>query len=131
GAALALAPDAGPVARIAESRRRGRTRIDLADDQRLLELGRPGHHVTVLVDDDAAAVEDQLVLAADQVAEDDGREVVARALHEHLLALERLAGVVGGGGEVDDDLGPRERLGRRRRARLPDVLADGQPKGDA
>ena len=42
-----------------------------------------------MVEHERVAVEDQLVLAADEVAEGDGGEVVARALDEHPLALQR------------------------------------------
>ena len=51
--------------------------------------------VALVVDHDRVAVEDQLVLAADEVAERDGAEVVARALDQHALALAALARVVG------------------------------------
>src|SRR5207244_2632483 len=53
-------------------------------------------------------------------------EVVARPLGEHPLALGALAHVIGGSGYVDDQGRPRERLVTGGRARLPDVLADGQ-----
>ena len=48
------------------------------------------------------AVEDELVLPADEVAEGDVRGVVARSRDEHLLAVLRLADVERGGGEVDE-----------------------------
>ena len=54
---------------------------------------------------------------------------LAGALCEQMLTLESLAGVVGGGGDVDDQ--PRARLGLLRgwSARLPQVLAHRQPDG--
>ena len=73
-------------------------------------------------------VEDELVLAAHETAEGDAGDVVAGALGEHALALDALAGVVGGGGDVDDQRRARQRLLAGRRPRLPDVLADGQPE---
>ncbi len=71
-------------------------------------------------------VEDELVLAADEPAEGDAGDVLARALGEHPLALGALAGVVGGGGDVDDQRRAGERLLAGGRPGLPDVLADGQ-----
>ena len=84
-----------------------------------------------VVDDDRAAVEDELVLAADEAAERDRREVVARALLDHLLAPDALARDVRRGRQVDDHARAGERLVRQRRAGLPDVLTDRQPDGDA
>ena len=46
-------------------------------------------------EDRAATVEDELVLAADEIAVGDGAEAVARARREHLLARLALAEVVG------------------------------------
>ena len=46
----------------------------------LRELRRAGDHAALVVDDHGVPVEDQLVLAADEVAERDGAEVVLRAL---------------------------------------------------
>ena len=115
---------------VAQPRGRDRAEVDLADHERLLELRGTRDDGSVLVDGHAAAVEDQLVLAADEVAEDDRGEVVPSALDQHLLALRRLSGMVGGGGQVDDHLRAGDRLGAGRRAGLPDVLADGQPDGN-
>ena len=58
------------------------------------------------------------------VAEGDEARVVARADAEHLLALAVLADVERRGGDVDDELRAGEREVGRRRAGLPDVLAD-------
>ena len=76
------------------------------------------------------AVEDELVLSADEVAEGEVRARVARPRDEHLLAVLRLADVERRGGEVDDQLRAGEREVGRRRARLPDVLADRDPPDD-
>ena len=70
------------------------------------------------------AVEDELVLAADEVAERQVGGVVARPGDQHLLAVLGLADVERRGGEVDDQLRTGEGEIRRRRAGLPDVLAD-------
>ena len=64
-------------------------------------------------------------------AERDRAEVVARPLGDHPLAHDALARDVRRRGDVDDDRRPRERLEAHRQARLPDVLADRQPDGDA
>ena len=70
------------------------------------------------------AVEHELVLTADEVAEGDVCRVVAGAGHQHLLAVLGLADVERRGGQVDEQRRPREREVGRRRPRLPDVLAD-------
>ena len=104
-----------------------RRRRNLANQQLLLELGGAGDQLAAGAGDQALAVEDQLVLAADQVAEGELGAVGARALGEHLLPLAALAAVVGGAGGVGDQRRPFLGLGRGRRARRPDVLADRQP----
>src|SRR6185312_13823378 len=80
-----------------------------------------------VVDHDRVAVEDELVLASDQAAEGHAGDVLAGALREHPLALGALAGVVGGGGDVDEQGRAGERLLAGGRAGLPDVLADADP----
>ena len=70
------------------------------------------------------AVEDQLVLPADRVAERDVRRAVARARAEHLLALTVAQQVERRRGDVHDQLRSGEREIGRGRARLPHVLAD-------
>ena len=76
------------------------------------------------------AVEDQLVLSADRVAERDEARVVERAHLQHLLALAVLADVERRGRDVRDELRAGEREVGRRRPRLPDVLADRRPDDD-
>ena len=86
--------------------------------------GRACDDLAVGVDDGGVAVEDELVLAADEVAEDEREAVVARSRREHLLAALRLADVERRRGEVDEQLGSGGgEVGGG--ARLPDVLADG------
>ena len=76
------------------------------------------------------AVEDELVLTADEVAEREIRSSLSRArVDEHLLALLGLADVERRRREVDEQLRAREREVGRRRPRLPDVLADREPHG--
>jgi hypothetical protein len=73
------------------------------------------------------AVEDQLVLSANEVADGEGGTRLAGALRDHPLAVRALAAVIRRCRRVDDQARARERLDRSRRARIPDVLADGQP----
>ena len=75
-------------------------------------------------------VEEQLVLAADEVAEGEIGRVVAGPGDQHLLPVLRLADEVRGGREVDDQLRAGEREIGGGRPRLPDVLADRRPDED-
>ena len=126
----ALATHVGSVARVAQARRGDLARVDRAEGEALLELGAAGQDAPVLVDGEAVPVEDELVLAADGVDEHDRGQVVDGALREHALPGLPVADAVGGGGQVDDHLGARQRLRHRRRPRLPDVLADAHPDRD-
>ena len=92
------------------------------------ELPGPGHGLARGVDDEAVAVEDELVLAADEVAEGDRHAVGAGPLREHLLALDALAAQVGRARRVQEELRPGLRLQRAGRPRLPEVLADREPE---
>ena len=123
-ALLALAGERAPadVAKPASDRL---GRVDVDDEQRLLETRRAGKHLTLVVEHDGVSVEDELVLAADEVAEREEGGVVPRARDEHLLAILGLADVVGRGGDVHEQLGAGQREVGRGRPRLPDVLADG------
>ncbi len=80
--------------------------VEVADQQLLLELRGPRDRLAGAVEHEGVAVEDELVLAADQSAEGDADAVLAGALGEQALALQPLPGVVGRGGDVDDQLGP-------------------------
>ena len=104
-----------------------RDRVDVDDEQLLLEPGGPREHLALVVEHDRVPVEDQLVLSADRVAERDEARVVARAHLQHLLALAVLADVERRRRDVRDQLRAREREVGRRRAGLPDVLADRRP----
>ena len=115
------------VARVAQPRGGDRARVDRADGERLLELRRPRQDLAVLVDSEAVAVEDELVLAAHGVHEYHGGEVVDRTLDQHALAPGAHAAPIRRGRQVDDHLGARERLGHGRGTGLPDVLADAEP----
>ena len=78
-------------------------------------------------DDHAVPVEDQLVLAADQVADRERGAGLAGPLLHHPLPIGAPAAVVRRGRGVDDQARAGERLHRGGRARVPDVLADRQP----
>ena len=94
--------------------------------QRLLE-GRPAHDdLAVLVEDEALAVEDQLVLAATAFTSTIQHEL-SRARVASISSRCALADVEGRGRDVRDDVRAREREIGRRRPWLPDVLADGRP----
>ena len=115
-----------PLARVAQPRGQRRLQVDGADDERLLELRRAHEHAALVVEQQRVAVEQQLVLAADHVAEGDRAQVVARALDQHPLALAALARVIRGGGGVQHQRRAGQSLVREGRAGRPDVLADGQ-----
>ncbi len=120
---VAVAGERAP-ARVREAPADHRARLDVEHEQALLETRRASQHLALVVDDDRVAVEDQLVLAADEVAEGEEARVVARARDEHLLALAIAPDVERRRRDVHDQLGARERQVGRGRPRLPDVLAD-------
>ena len=85
--------------------------------------GARATHLALVVDHARVAVEDELVLAADGVAEREEARVVARARDEHLLALALLADVERRRGEVRR-AAPR----RRARGRSPAAPAATRPR---
>ena len=93
------------VHRSAQPGRRGAGRSQISSSSR--KRGRPRQRVALGVDDEAVAVEDQLVLASDQVAEGERGPVGLGALGDHLLALGRLAAGVGRARGVEDQLARR------------------------
>jgi hypothetical protein len=107
-----------------------RRQLQVGHREVLLELGGARDGLAPRGDDDAMAVEDQLVLSAHQVAHREGGAGLPRALLDHLLPREALAAVIGGGRGVHDQAGAREGLHRGGRARVPDVLADREPHAD-
>ena len=114
-------------ARVSETTPDRGDRLDVDDEQVLLEPRCAGDDLTGVVEDDRVPVEDELVLAADEVAEREVGARVARPRDEHLLPLLGLADVERRRGEVDDELRAGEREVGRRRPGLPDVLADRDP----
>ena len=89
----------------------------------LAEARRVEQNAPVL-GDEAAAVEDEPVVRADEVRVGDGALVVGGARRDHLAARLGDAEPERGGREVDDDLGPRVAAAAHRPVGRPDVLAD-------
>ena len=116
---------------VAEPSRDRVRRLHVDHEQVRLEPGSPRDDLAGFVEDDRVPVEDELVLSADEVAEGEVGARVTSAGDEHLLAVLGLADVVRGRRQVHDELGSRESQIRRRRAGLPDVLADCDPDRDA
>ncbi len=112
---------------VAQARRADHAEVDVAEEEVLLELLRAGEHGAVVPDERRAAVEDQLVLPADEPAVGDRGEVIACPRDEHALAPLALAEVVRRCRQVQDQARPGEGLALERIGRLPDVLADRQP----
>ena len=73
----------------------GRRLRQVHHEQCLLETRRPCHDAAVPVEHERVPVEDELVLAADGVAEHEPTIVVSCPGREHLLALHVLADVEG------------------------------------
>jgi hypothetical protein len=95
------------------------------DDEEILGEGRTGRHeISVGVEDEGRAVEDEFVLAADEVDVAERHHVVRGARSEHPAAELVDAQSVRRSVDVDDQLGSRPRLPLGRARRIPDVLAD-------
>ena len=93
--------------------------VDVAYEQLLAKLCGARDRHAGMVDHAGVPVEHELVLPADEGAEGHAGEAVAGALGEHALALGALAGVIGGGGDVEDQGGARAAPRRWRAARFP------------
>ena len=100
-------------------------------EQGLGELRAAGEQVALGVERQRAAVEDELVLAADLVHVHERRVGVGGARRQHLLAVGGLAAVVRRAVDVDGQLGAAVGLHRQRTVRAPDVLADRDADVDA
>ncbi len=84
-----------PPARIVQPLPEDAPQVHIGYHEVLVELAAPSDQLTTLVEDHAVAVEDQLVLPPNQVAEGDHGHIVPGSGAEHPLAQTPLAGVVG------------------------------------
>jgi hypothetical protein len=100
--------------------------MDVHEKEILLELSGASDNVAIRVEDGGAAVEDELVLAADKIAENDVASVVRGPDTEHPLPGSALETVIRGGGDVQEDACPSNGLLARGTTRVPDILADAQ-----
>ena len=98
---LALARQRAP-AHVAQPPADDGLRLDVHEEQLLLEPRRPRNYRAFVVEHARVAVEDQLVLPADRVAEGDEARIVAGARDEHLLALDLLADMERRGADVHE-----------------------------
>lgn len=89
-----------------------------------LKLFATCDYISCLVEDCAAAVEDQFVLTSNHVGVGDIYVVVGGASGQHVLPELALASVVWGGVDVDDYLGASLSLHRGWAQGVPDVLTD-------
>ena len=115
----------GPPPCIRTSQLVGRRRVEIHDEQVLLERRAAGEDRSIRSDDEAVTVEYELVLPADGVAERQEATLVAAASRKQLLPLPALALVIRRGRKIEDYLRAALQDGPfRRTARQPDVLAD-------
>ena len=98
--------------------------IDVGDHEILGERAPARDALRALVEDDAAAVEDQLVLSPHHVEKGHADEIVDGASGQHHLAIVRLARVERRAVDRDDQFRTRQGLPARGTARIPDVLTD-------
>ena len=98
--------------------------VDVRHQQVFVELAGHGQPFAALAQDHAAAIEHELVLAADLVDVTYGDGVVCGARGQHVLPHGVLAHGVGRGVEVDRNLRPGQSLRLQRIAGIPDVFAD-------
>ena len=98
--------------------------VEVADQELLDERGRVRDHAPMGIEDDAVAVEDQLVLAAHGVDPGHERAVVGGAPADHLLARPPLAVVVRRAVDVDQKLRAVVRLPGHRPGGKPAVLTN-------
>src|SRR5258708_39751719 len=87
--------------------------------------------LAVRAEDNAVAIENKLVLAADEVDVSDEGSVVRGSSRDHFFAGPALAGVIRRTVDVDQQLGAVVRLPCHRAGRIPAVLADRHADLDA
>ncbi len=88
-------------------------------------------HLAVRAENHAIAIEDELVLAADQVRVSDECPVIGSAARNHLFTRPALAGVIRRTVDVDQQLGALVGLPSHRAGWVPAVLADRHTDFDA
>ena len=79
--------------------------VDVGNHQIFFKRAAARDDAAVFAYDHAVAVEDQLVLAADQIAIRQRNCVIFGAGAQHTFTVSDLAGVVGRGRYVDDEVG--------------------------
>ena len=125
GTEVATIPCERAATGVRQPSRHDRGGLDVDEQQVLLESLGACDHVALVVDHEGVAVEDELVLAADGVAQCNERSGVARAGAEHLLPFAVAQQMERRGRDVDDQLRAGEREVGGGRSRLPHVLAHG------
>src|SRR5436190_3080598 len=98
--------------------------LDVGYEERLLEARSAREEAALSVEDERIAVEEQLVLPADRVAESDEAGVVTGPGCKHLLPLAVAKEMEGRSREVHEQLRAGEGELGCGRTRLPHVLAD-------
>ena len=101
-------------------------RVDVHDEQCLLEAGGAGEHLAVVLEHDRVAVEEELVLTADEVAECEGGRL-SRARSASIASRDSALPTWNGEAERLTSSSAPASARSARRARLPDVFADGRP----
>ena len=105
--------------------------VEVDHQQVLAELRAAGQHRAGRVDDHRVAVEDQLVLAADQVEVGQGAAGLRRAAGASSSRVSSLSSLVRRAVDDQEQLGAGLAGQGHRAAVLPEVLADGQGDVDA
>ena len=118
------APALRPPARVEQAAPERGADVDVDDEQVLLELRGAGDEPAALVEQHRRAVEDELVLPADEVHVEHGHRRVGGAGGEHRLAFVDAARVERRRVDVHDELRAARGLGDDRAVRAPRVLAD-------
>src|SRR5918997_3715170 len=102
-------------------------RVQVHEQQVFSELAGPRHEPALGVEDDRVAVEDELVLATREVAEEYVATVADSPHAQHPFPGGALPPVVRGGRDVEEDASPAEGLLAGRATGVPDVLAHAHP----
>ena len=82
------------MARIAQFCHRNIIQINVRHEKVFFEQPAPRNHLSDLIDNQTAAVEDQAILPADQVVIRDHHDAIRRPHRGHLFAVGRFAHVI-------------------------------------